>query len=86
MPQLSVFYGISIMMFYNDHNPPHFHAYYGEFKALIAINGFGIIGWKLPPKAHALIIERASLHHEELLLNREQVKTNGEFIKIKPLE
>ena len=29
MPEISRFLGIVIAMFYMDHNPPHFHAYYG---------------------------------------------------------
>ena len=33
MPTISRFYGIIISMFYEDHNPPHFHAYYNEYKA-----------------------------------------------------
>jgi hypothetical protein len=32
MPTISSFYGILIRMFYNDHEPPHFHALYGEFQ------------------------------------------------------
>lgn len=37
MPTISVFFGILIRMYYDDHNPPHFHAYYGEHEAIIAI-------------------------------------------------
>ncbi len=29
MPEVSRFFGIVIMMYYNDHAPPHFHARYG---------------------------------------------------------
>ena len=29
MPELSRFYGIVIRMYFDDHGPPHFHAYYG---------------------------------------------------------
>lgn len=29
--------GIVIMMFYNDHNPPHFHANYREYKVVINV-------------------------------------------------
>ncbi|WP_407635395.1 DUF4160 domain-containing protein [Marinobacter nauticus] len=29
MPTISEFFGILIRMYYDDHNPPHFHAYYG---------------------------------------------------------
>lgn len=30
MPEISRFFGIVIAMYYNEHNPPHFHARYGE--------------------------------------------------------
>ncbi len=38
MPTLSVFYGIVIRMYDDDHTPPHFHAIYGEYEAKIAID------------------------------------------------
>lgn len=33
MPEISNFYGIIIYMFPQEHNPPHFHVKYNEFKA-----------------------------------------------------
>lgn len=38
MPTISEFFGIIIRMYYDDHNPPHFHAYYGDYQALIRID------------------------------------------------
>ncbi len=32
MPVICRFYGILIKMFFDDHNPPHFHAEYGEYE------------------------------------------------------
>ena len=52
MPTISRFYGILIQMYYDDHNPPHFHAIYNENKALIGINDFSLIYGDLPPKAY----------------------------------
>lgn len=37
MATISQFYGIKIYIFYDDHNEPHIHAYYGENKAGISI-------------------------------------------------
>jgi hypothetical protein len=37
MPEISRFFGIVIKMFFDDHNPPHFHAEYGDDLALIDI-------------------------------------------------
>ena len=43
MPEISLFYGIRITMFYSDHNPPHFHAEYAGNKALIDIQSACVI-------------------------------------------
>ena len=71
MPQISSFFGILIYMYYNDHNPPHFHAKYGDFNAVISIENFGILEGNLPPKSLGMVVEWASLHKKELLKNWE---------------
>lgn len=38
MPEISLFFGIRITMYYDDHNPPHFHADYAATK-LSSISG-----------------------------------------------
>lgn len=43
MPEISKFYGIIIRMFYNDHSPPHFHAIYEEYEAIIEIKTLNIL-------------------------------------------
>lgn len=44
VPRLSEFYGIVIYMYFSDHNPPHFHAIYAEYEALVRIDDGGLIG------------------------------------------
>ena len=51
MPEISRFLGIVIAMYYNEHNPPHFHARYGQFKIEIAIKTLTVLAGKLPPKS-----------------------------------
>ena len=46
MPTISEFYGITIMMFYEDHDPPHFHARHARFKANFAITDLSVISSK----------------------------------------
>ena len=54
MPEISLFCGIRVMMFYSDHNPPHFHAEYGGCKALIDIQNACVDPWSTPkPSAEA---------------------------------
>lgn len=38
MPRLSQFYGIVVYMYWKDHQPPHFHAIYGEDEVLVRID------------------------------------------------
>ena len=50
MPEISLFYGIRITMFYSDHNPPHFHAEYAGNKALVDIQSACVIRGALPSR------------------------------------
>jgi hypothetical protein len=62
-------------MLVNDHQPPHFHAIYGEFEANIDIATGKVIKGKLPKAAKRLVKEWADLHRVELMdnwLRREQ--------------
>lgn len=85
MPELSRFYGIIIAIYYDEHNPPHFHARYNEYKISIEINNFAIIDGSLPPKAYGLVTEWALIHKEELLENWNLAKEGKVLKKINPL-
>lgn len=43
MPTISIFFGIVVQMYWNDHAPPHFHAYYQGFEGLFSIETGEII-------------------------------------------
>ncbi|MDQ3022694.1 MAG: DUF4160 domain-containing protein [Bacteroidota bacterium] len=87
MAEISRFYGIVIQMFGHDHNPPHFHAVYNEYRAIIEILTGGILEGNLPAKQLKYIQEWNDIHKDELLKNfnnlRAEIQT---FKKIKPLE
>jgi hypothetical protein len=84
MPEISRFYGIIIYMFYNDHNPPHFHVEYQDFEATIEIES-GIIKGKIPRRALKLIFEWMDLHKVELLENWKKTEERKSLEKIEPL-
>jgi phosphomannomutase len=86
MPEISRFYGIVIKMFFDDHNPPHLHALYGEYEVLININSFAVFAGNLPPRALGLVIEWATQHQDELLINWERAKGQESLSKIEPLK
>ena len=86
MPQISKFFGIVIWMFYNDHNPPHFHANYGEFEGLFRIDDVSILSGSLPPRALGLVTEWATIHKQELHLNWELSRKGESLHPINPLQ
>lgn len=86
MPTISVFYGILIQMFWGDHNPPHFHALYGEYEVIINIRTLEIIKGSMPKRALALVLEWASLHREELMEDWKLCEMKQMPAKIAPLE
>ena len=61
MPEISRFFGIIIKMFFDDHNPPHFHAEYGSDLALIDIRNLSVFSGRLSPRVMGLVIEWATL-------------------------
>ena len=85
MPRISEFFGIYIYMYFGDHTPPHFHAYYGEYDALISIEDLRIIRGKLPPRAYGLVVEWAMEHKEELMQNWNKAIASEPLSNIKPL-
>jgi len=86
LPEISRFFGIVIKMFSDDHNPPHFHAFYGEHEALIDISHLAIFAGSLPPRVLGLVIEWATLHQTELLDDWTRAKGLQSLVRIDPLQ
>lgn len=86
MPTVSMFYGILIRMFYDDHNPPHIHVIYEDFEAAYNFNGEQIDGDKLPKKQCKLVEAWIELHKEELAANWKLARDGEQMFKIEPLK
>ena len=63
-------------------SPPHFHAVYGEYNALVSIETLGIIEGDLPSRAQKLVIEWATLYQQDLLT----MWNSQEICKLPPLK
>lgn len=85
MPEISLFGGIRITMYYSDHNPPHFHAEYAGHKALVDIQGAYIIGGALPSRQLKYVLAWGEMHKDELMQNWELAKNGRPLQKIAPL-
>ena len=85
MPEISRFYGIIIYMYMSEHNPPHFHVWYEDYKAIITIKD-GIITGSLPRRALNLVYEWLDIHKKELLDNWKRLENYESPVKIDPLK
>ena len=74
MPEISLFYGIRVTMYYDDHNPPHFHVEYAGNKAIIDILNASVMRGALPNKQLKLVLAWCVLHQDELMQNWELSK------------
>jgi hypothetical protein len=85
MPEISRFLGIVITMYFNDHNPPHFHVRYEDFRAIVGIEPLELREGQLPPRVFGLVMEWAELHQTELQENWTTLAAEGKFRRIAPL-
>ena len=69
MPILSVFFGIIVRMWHDDHPPPHIHVEYQGFAALVNIRTGDVSEGSFPKKAAAIVKEWCLRHQVELLEN-----------------
>lgn len=75
MLEVARFYGILIKIFFiREHNPPHFHAIYGEYNGTFDIETLDMLEGDLPIKAQNLIKEWA-IQYQDKLLNMWNTKT-----------
>ena len=86
MPEICRFYGIIIKLFHKEHNPPHFHAEYGNDEVLIEIRTLAVFAGKISPRALGLVMEWASLHQEQLLELWNDARALKVLHKIEPLQ
>ncbi len=85
MPIISKFLGIVIMMYWDDHLPPHFHAKYGEHEITVNIPD-GVVEGRFPKRALRHVLEWYELHKDELAEDWELCREKGIPKPIEPLE
>ncbi len=86
MPVISIFLGIKIYMFFRDHNPPHVHAYYGDFQAIFSIATGHRIEGDFPSRQEAYVTAWVLMRQTELienwkLIQKEQLPKKIEGLK-----
>ena len=85
MPEISLFAGIRITMYYDDHNPPHFHASYNGHSALVDIENGYVIRGALPNRQLKYVLAWAELHRDDLMQDWELSREGKPLNSILPL-
>lgn len=83
-PAISMFYGIVIYMYYQNHMPPHFHARYQGVEACFTFDG-GLMDGDFPAKQRKLVAAWSVLSADELEADWELARNKQELFRIRPL-
>lgn len=86
MPTISMFRGIKVCIYWDDHMPPHFHASYGGVEVLVSIEELEVLEGTMPSKQLKMLLGWAAFHQEELRENWELAKAKQEPFAIEPLK
>ena len=88
MPSISRFYGVTILMFFDENfhpGKPHFHAEYAGAKASFEIAQLRCLAGGLPPRAQKMVRRWAREHKGELMANWERARNHQPLESIDPL-
>lgn len=69
MPTVASFNGVKVVIYFNDHMPPHFHAFHGEHEAAVGMDPVAILDGSLPGAVKKDVLAWAARHTAELLAN-----------------
>ena len=85
MPEIALFFGIRVTMYYDDHNSPHFHADYNGQKILVDIIKGRVLRGAFPARQLKFVMAWTEIHRDELMQDWELAKDNRPLVKIAPL-
>ena len=86
MPTIAYFLGVAVRMFFNDHDPPHFHVRYQGYRARILIASGEIIDGRLPPTVARLVKEWTVLRRDALMRNWIAARSDRQLERIGGLD
>lgn len=80
MPRLCHIDGVTVWMDYLGHNPPHFHARFGEHDISVDIRDFRVMAGNLPKSKEKVLFRWANEHRQDLL-DRWDDASNGREVR-----
>ncbi len=85
MPVVAEFFGIYIYLRFLDHNPPHFHAKYGNQEVIIDIEN-GTVKGEMSERALRLVLEWLSIYREDIMKAWKKAANGEQPGKVEPLK
>ena len=88
VPVISIFYGVTVLMYYFDnkkHHQPHIHVAYSGDEAVISIPDGTILEGTLRTAKLKLVQAWIEIHQEELIANWQRAVSGQSVLKIDPL-
>jgi hypothetical protein len=76
MPLIHLINSIKILLYSNDHAPPHFHATYNEYSILIVIETLDIYAGSLPKKQLKKVLDWAAANQTFLQEKWDELQNN----------
>ena len=86
MPTISMFRGIKVCIYWSDHMPPHFHAFYGGAEVLVSIEELEVLEGSMPSKQLKMLLGWAAIRQDQLMDNWELAVRKQELFAIEPLK
>jgi hypothetical protein len=85
VPAISRFFGIVIAMFFDDPDPPHFHARHAAGQARIRVDTLEVMDSTLARRQERLVFAWAELHQVELVENWRRARAGETLNAFEPL-
>lgn len=76
MPIIAIVEGVRVMIYTKDHLPPHLHARFAEFEALISIVTGDVLEGKLPTAKLKAVKSWLDLHRAEVSFVWEEIRAH----------
>ncbi len=89
MPVISVFYGVTVLMYFFDnlrHKLPHIHVQHGDDEAVISIPDGEVIEGSLRRSQMRLVQAWIEIHRTELMDNWNRAIAGESVFRIEPLK
>lgn len=86
VPTISRFFGITITMYFDDHDPPHLHARHASGSAKVEIESLEVMESTLGRRQLRFVLAWAELRQDQLLANWRRARAGERMNRIEPLQ